>query len=362
MNDAVTRPAFAELYRRLIDDGPLEHTLGLRFDGLSVRLSSNEADLVGELRGYYGAFVDDTLDGTEIEIQALQNAAIEPPAGLEFTVNPPGPGKTKLKEEFIELDCGRLVRKRLTGMLFLFDGRTNLACGPCRENPNQVINFINNRYSGRLMDRGALLLHAAGVARGGCGLALAGVSGAGKSSLALQLLRRGLDYISNDRLLLDESADGSLELHGVPKLPRINPGTALNNPVLRGILPAERRREYAELSPEELWEVEEKYDVFVEELFGRGRFRLRAPFSALVILNWRRGGGAVRLRPLELMPGHPLLPAFTKRPGVFHYPPLAPGAHSDSAYLERLAGRPVYELVGGIDFERAAELCLELLE
>lgn len=358
---AATGPGFAELYRRLVGETALEHTLGLRFDGLGFRLRSDDAVLVDELRGYYGAFVDDALEGAAIEVQARQDAAIEPPAGLEFTINPPGPGKTKLKEEYVELDGGRLVRKRLTGMLFLFDGRTNLVCGPCRENPNQVVNFINNRYSGRLLDGGALLLHAAGVARSEHGLALAGVSGAGKSSLALHLLRRGLDYISNDRLLLDRAADGSLELHGVPKLPRINPGTALNNPVLREILPAKRRRVYAELSPEELWEIEEKYDVFVEELFGEGCFRLRAPFSALVILNWRRGGGAVRLRPLELTPGHSLLPAFTKRPGVFHYPPSRLDSHDDTAYLERLADRPVYELVGGIDFERAAELCLELL-
>ena len=67
----------------------------------------------------------------------------------------PDPGKTKIKEEYVDLDDGRIVRKRLTGMLFVFGGGQNVAVGPCGANLNQVINFINNRYIEWLLCRPA---------------------------------------------------------------------------------------------------------------------------------------------------------------------------------------------------------------
>ena len=47
-------------------------------------------------------------------------------------------------------------------------------------------------------------------------------------------------------------------MSGIPKLPRINPGTALNNPSLRSILSPERRAELEGVDAGELWSLEEK--------------------------------------------------------------------------------------------------------
>ena len=187
----------------------------------------------------------------------------------EFTIKQPDQGKNRIKEEFLELDGGRLVRKRLTGMYFLFGQDVNLAVGPCVENDNQVVNFINNRLIQWELDRGGLLAHAAAVNHQGRGLALAGFSGMGKSTLALHLMSRGLNFISNDRLLVQEAGRGVV-MRGVPKLPRINPGTALNNPDLVSVIPEDEKEVFGQMSTDEIWTLEHKYDVGHHQMLRTG--------------------------------------------------------------------------------------------
>ena len=116
-----------------------------------------------------------------------------------------------------------------------------------------------------------MLCHAAGVVVAGNGMAIAGMSGGGKSTLALHLLGTGAAFCSNDRLLVRSAGSGA-RMTGVAKQPRINPGTALNNPRLESVLSSERRSELARIEESELWDLEEKYDVDVRV---RGLRRLR---------------------------------------------------------------------------------------
>ena len=62
------------------------------------------------------------------------------------------------------------------------------------------------------------------VYRGKC-LGIAGFSGGGKSTLMLQLLDNDeVSYLTNDRLFI-HAGSGQIMARGIPKLPRINPGT-----------------------------------------------------------------------------------------------------------------------------------------
>ncbi|MDP9332708.1 MAG: hypothetical protein M3Q30_05275 [Actinomycetota bacterium] len=54
-----------------------------------------------------------------------------------------------------------------------------------------------------LKRRGRFALHAACLARDGCGLLLAGASGSGKSTLAAALARDGFDFLGDDTVFLD---------------------------------------------------------------------------------------------------------------------------------------------------------------
>jgi HprK-related kinase B len=111
--------------------------------------------------------------------------------------------------------------------------------------------------------------------------------------------------------MIEKSKNG-LIMHGVAKMPRINPGTALNNPYLSKIITAGERSRFADFTEDELWQVEHKYDALIEDCYGPDRFVLHAAMEGLVILNWKRNGA-----PTEVRPAHPalhreLLPAFMK--------------------------------------------------
>ena len=177
----------------------------------------------------------------------------------------------------------------------------------------------------------------------------------------------GLSFVSNDRLLIQRS--GTLaELAGVPKMPRVNPGTLLNNPDLSGILAPERRAELERMDPSELWQLEEKYDVMVRDVFGPGRCLYRAPLRALIVLNWARAASApARFERVEIGERTDLLELVMKSPGVFHRDgagrSAAESARPDPApYLRALAGVPVYEATGRVQFEVGVDFCRRLLE
>jgi len=70
--------------------------------------------------------------------------------------------------------------------------------------------------------RSHYLAHAGAVARGGQGLVLAGEAGHGKTTLVLELARRGWDFLSDELAALDR-ADG--RLHPFPRALRLRPDT-----------------------------------------------------------------------------------------------------------------------------------------
>ncbi len=341
---------------------PATKSIDLLFDDCAIKVFSNSEELIKRLDKYFGEFTSKSKK-TDITVIALETAKQSFDTG--FTIKEPDPGKTKIKEEFANFPDGRIVRKRLTGMTFLFGKGKHLAIGPCVENANQVVNFIINRFIQWALHKDGLLLHAAGVERNGKGLALAGFSGMGKSTLALHIMSQrtsGISFVSNDRLITMSNGTG-LSMRGVPKLPRVNPGTIINNKALEGIMSAEERKKISAMNIDELWDLEQKYDVFIDECFGGNRFKLLAQMKALVILNWSRSNDEFKFRKVNLKERLDLFPAFIKGTGLFYEPnPLrADQDFSDKAYLHLLEKCDVYEMTGRIDFEKGAKACLDII-
>lgn len=342
----------------LLHRHPPDFDVLLRLDGWCVRVRCSDRALCKELREYFHTFVTHDAE-PEATVYAIQTDA--PVLPLSYVAYPRAPGKRGPKEEYCDAPDGRFVRKVRTGMVFAIGEDWRLGAGPCRANINQVINFVNAMHLQRLLEDEGILLHAAGVCFGSDGIALAGLAAAGKSTLALHLIAAGGQFVSNDRLVLRREGQGHT-MHGVAKMPRVNPGTILNNPALAHLLSEDRAGHFRALPPEELWQVEDKHDADIEACFGKGRIRLACPASALVILTWKRTEEPTTLSQVDLRDRPDLLAAVAKEPGVFHPPTLVQRLmpHTPEAYLRMLRGLPAYELRGGMDFSTAVELCRSL--
>lgn len=336
-----------------------EYKLKADLAGCVIEVESNSSELIEYLNAYFQPFLADGGAAAHSLVTALEMPA--PTFPYEFKAKEPDPGKARIKEEFLDLKDGRVVRKRLTGMVFAFGGGRNLAVGPCMGNPNQVVNFINNRFIQFKLEQGCLLGHAAGVASQGRGLAMAGFSGMGKSTLALHLMGRGADFVSNDRLMITRNGNPPT-MFGVAKHPRINPGTALTVPGLDGIMTDAERKRFSALSDSELWKLEHKYDAIIGECYGPGRFRLQAPLGGLVLLNWKLGNGPLEVKEVDPRKRPDLLPALIKETGLFYLDAQGQSAvPSADEYAEVLSRCTVVEMSGGVDFAAAATCCMEFL-
>jgi HprK-related kinase B len=234
--------------------------LHLGLGDCSLRLRSNSQALIERLSDYFSHVVIAPRDA-DLEIVAVEREA--PELGITFIDWQREPGKTGRKDSYLDLAGARLVRKIRTGMVFLQGTADRIAAGPCLRYDNQVINFINAQYMNWLQNRDWLICHASGQVRDGRCLAIAGLSGGGKSTLMLRMMDDpGVSYLTNDRLFI-RPGDGITEAVGIPKLPRINPGTIVHNPALHGLLTTQQRDAFLAMPPAQLWTLEDKYDVHV---------------------------------------------------------------------------------------------------
>lgn len=362
-----TTPDILGLAAELQRQHPITGELRLRLGHCVIEVTTNQSALHRQLRHYFRHYLDRVEPSATPDFRISALDMPEPNLGVEYSDWPRDAGKQGRKDTYCDLPEGRLVRKFRTGMQFILLADRALAVGPCLANSNQVINLVNSQYQSWMVRRGYLVCHSAAVLRGhGAegGLGMSGFSGAGKSTLALRLISRGLDFVSNDRLLVGRENGGALHMAGVPKMPRINPGTILGNEDLWPILSPERLDAVRAMPTHELWDLEEKYDADIEQLFGTGRVRSAGRLDGFVVLSWNPRQQA----PMELWRGPlrerpDLLPAIMKHPGVFHTDPEhgalpAPTTGPEPApYLDVMGDMPVLAFSGGVDFEAAADEC-----
>lgn len=352
--------SYFDYLKPVLDANPPQFSLGLKFVNDRIDVRSNSEELIGMLRTYYRDFLGEGGEPV-FTINALQT---EPKKfDLEYTVKQPEPGKTSLKEEYKDFPDGRVVHKLKTDMVFFFGDHGRFAVGPCIANDAQVVNFINNSFIELVIKRGALLFHAAGVAKNNKGFCMVGFSGAGKSTLALEIMRHDTDFISNDRVMVHRESE-KLIMTGVAKMPRVNPGTVIHNQSLWPVMTEQERLSFEKLPQSELWDLEHKYDAFIDQCYGQGKFKLQSEMRGLVILNWKRNDAPLQHSLVDLRERRDLMPAFMKSVGLFFEmdDPAADLDFSEEHYLELLGDCPVVEFTGGVDFHAAGQICLKYLE
>ena len=84
--------------------------------------------------------------------------------------------------------------------------------------------------------------------------------------------------------------------------------------------------------------------------------------NGLALLNWKRDAGPMTARVVDPALRTDLLPAFMKSTGLFFQPRNGvPRDQPMEAYAEALSRCTVVEFSGGIDFDAAADICLDFL-
>ncbi|MCV6584240.1 MAG: HprK-related kinase B [Marinibacterium sp.] len=337
----------------------------LRVGPVGVRVHCPEPQR-SRLMAYFGEALSDSPG--EIAVHLLPGQALARDPDWQDWAREPG--KTGRKDAVHDLaGGGRLIRKLRSGVTFLQAPGVALAFGPLEGHDSTVINFINTQILSACQRAGWSLCHAAAVRRrGGPGLAIAGLSGGGKSTSILRMMDiDGVDFLSNDRVLVAPDAGAGTRMLGIPKHPRINPGTILGNPRLSGLLSPARAAELRALPKAELWALEDKHDLMIGGVYGPGRFVFAGGLNVFWVLNWSHDSAdPTEVTEVDLAARPDLLRAIMKSPGPFYQRPdgsFEPsGALPDPApYLTALDGVQVCEVSGRIDFDALAAAGQRLL-
>ena len=334
------------------------HQLLLRIHGLTLLLRSNDAPVLDGMRRVYGHYLAEPDGPPLYEIWALD---LDPSrymradrAAFERYVVASG----KAKDPFYDDGEVRYVVKQTTGLCVVFDDRRYVVFGRMEEAANQLNNIINSIHMRAMDERGYTVLHSAGLELEGVGFALAGSAGTGKTTTMLKLVAEGAVFVSNDRLIVRREPNGDwFEMLGVVKWPRVCAGTMHGDPRLRALLPPEAAKRYARMSFDELFGLEEKYDVDVERVYGPTHVRDRSRFRRMYYLAWSRAGSGFAIEPVDLSSDafwDDFGPGLARDAGVFDRGQRSSRWNDEkkARYRSELAGMEAFVIKGKLDFER----------
>jgi hypothetical protein len=195
------------------------------------------------------------------------------PSSAEPVCSASGPGGEVIYRIERHAELGYLIAGRAYGAhLLSSDGRT-LRCCP----EDRPANAWQRLLIAQVLPFAALLqglevFHSSAIVSGGRGFAFLGHSGAGKTSIALELCSRGANFLADDVLALEVGGAGLMA----------HPGTPLASVEETEIM---RMHADAGLTPERILEVDS-----TERLVGVAGAREPAPLAGLFFLD-RRGCG-----------------------------------------------------------------------
>ncbi len=353
-----------------------DRSFGVRIGDVALSLHTNVPTVSTRLREYFAPYLSAGMVPDAPAVHLVQGEPVYDAARLrDIPRRVHGQG---VKEAFYDGAGVRVVVKRRTGLTIYIAEPDHFVVGDVAANFNQAVNTINTVFAKAMLRRGYIMLHASAVLGASGGVAFASPSGFGKSTVALMLVERRQRLVTNDRLFVRPAGgrptrrdgpargDGSaadrgedaVEMVGVPKRPRVNPGTLLRIKSLAPLMSDEERALYAPMTAEELWSVERKHDVDVDATYGPGTVRLRGLLRAVFLLRWSPTDRGWNVRTLALAERTAALGQMLKTAGV--YDPTPPPAAERQLVLDGVArALSVYEVQGRADVARLADLVLE---
>ena len=332
---------------------PPDVQAAVRIFDVPIVLHTNEPRLLASLRDYFAPFVIDRPASDARRVFVIQGEPVCDRARLQDV--PRASGK-EVKEAYYDAQDARIIMKRRTGVAIYVAEPDHYVVGDLQANFNQAVNAVMMVFAKEMLRRGFVMLHASAILGETGGIAFASPSGSGKSTMALALVEHQYQFVTNDRLFV-RSVDGyGAEMVGVPKKPRVNPGTLFGIPRLTSLATSEERSRYASLRTEELWTVEQKHDVDVDAIYGPGTVHLQGPLRAIFLLRWSPTSHGWNVRTLGAAERRSALAQLVKRVGVYD---VAPHESGESRAVGAVADAvSVYEVTGRADVGRLADLVL----
>jgi HprK-related kinase B len=323
--------------------------VSLHFEDFALTIETADQHIIDKLQRYFGDFATEptTEDRPRSLLRVIEEEAKEPEKDLV-------PWMEKGKEAFLDLPSGRFVRKMRTGIMISIQedmwSSVWTMRGPISRNFSQLISLIGTIHGLHAIDRGGSMIHASAVANDSDhALAVIGQSGSGRSSVAVCLLDQGYDFISNDRIILDPPlGTDEVAVRGIPKLPRVNPGTLPDN---TRIVLDPTTRDHQGLARDQLGKSKGKLDLQVGRVLGR-RWILNGELKAAIVLGWDSGETGLDFQ--KLAPDQALseLKRVSKDFGVFDVRLIS---RSDAALAETARRVPMYRVTGRPDPARLAK-------
>jgi HprK-related kinase B len=317
--------------------------LRLRFLHYRIDVETNSLRVARRLQQYFRPYLANDGSAPHVVLHARRQRPEYDPARMRVWQRPSRPDRAP-KESYYDTRGVRYILKNRTGILIKLHEHNAEIVGDVLRHSNQVVNLIGTLFGLSLVERGYVMLHSSGVVRTGTDEAtiFLGNSGSGKSSVALQLLERGgYDYLSNDRVLLRVDK-GRTHAIGIPKKPRVNPGTLLASTSLSRLLSSRKRPLYDALPREELWAIEDKTDVDVARALG-ARERLDGQLVRAYSLAWTPSGSGLQTIALDREAAIDAMRITAKDFGVF-----------DRKLAVRSVDRERARIAAAVDFTRVA--------
>jgi HprK-related kinase B len=296
-----------------------EAPLALSVAGVGLIVRATDRQVRAALSAYFEPYRVPAIDPTSAVVTLVHGTPIFDAARLRDV--PPKPGRPP-KDAYYDAPDARVILKRRTGVVIYVSGRDVIVAGDLRANLNQTVNAITMAYTRVLLGRGYGLLHASATAQGSRGVAFTSASGTGKSTTALALVDRGHRFVTNDRLMV-RATRGGVEMVGVPKRPRVNPGTMMQIGRLTQTLSRAEQAEYRAIEPDALWTLERKRDVDLDSLYGPEARVLQSGLHVIYVLRWSRAGQGWSERWLEAPERRTVLSEFAKSLGVYETSPAS---------------------------------------
>jgi HprK-related kinase B len=291
--------------------------LHLKFLDFPLTIETNSLRAATRLERYFRPFLAAPGRRKSARLRAVRGTPEYDASKLRVWTSSGKPAREP-KESYYDRGAVRHILKNRTGMFITLAEHEASIVGDIDRHLNQVVNLANTLFGLSLVDKGYAMVHASAVARRDSDevAIFMGNSGSGKSSLALYVIERGgYDYISNDRVLLKTHRSG-VHVVGLPKKPRVNPGTLLGSSRLSRLLRPKKRGRYAKMAQADLWSVEDKHDVDVGRALGVAE-RLDGQLSACYALDWRPGDRGRNIVPLDDVEAFSALRVVAKDFGAF---------------------------------------------